>query len=126
MKRILSLALCLICVLALAGCSSKSSNGAGVEKPYAGAPKIVLNGYNYFASVGVILNELPEGYSYAGKLTDAEKEYASINGSKYYIQEDTETIEDFYVYQECGTVISESEVDSTKRQWAYVKWSKEQ
>lgn len=126
MKRILSLLLTLTCVLALVGCSSNSPNGVGVEKPYAGAPKIVLNGYNYFASDLVILNELPEGYSYAGELTDAEKEYASINGSKYYIQEDTETIKDFYVYQECGTRISDNEVDNTKRQWAYVKWSKEQ
>ena len=32
----------------LIGCSSDSPNDAGVEKPYAGAPKIVLNGYNYF------------------------------------------------------------------------------
>ncbi len=126
MKRILSLALSLICVLTLIGCSSNSPNGAGVEKTYAGAPKIVLNGYNYFASDLVILNELPEGYSYVGELTNAEKEYASINGSKYYIQEDTETIKDFYVYQECGTRISDDEVDNAKRQWAYVKWSKEQ
>lgn len=126
MKRILSLALSLTCVLALVGCSFNSPNGEGVEKPYGGAPKIVLNGYNYFASDLVMLNELPEGYSYAGELTDAEKEYASINGSKYYIQEGTETIKDFYVYQECGTGISDNEADNTKRQWAYVKWSKEQ
>ena len=30
--------------------------------------------------------------------------------------------EDFYVYQECGTPVSEHEMDNTKRQWAYVKW----
>lgn len=30
--------------------------------------------------------------------------------------------EDFYIYQECGTPVSEHEVDNTKRQWAYVKW----
>ena len=126
MKKILSLLLSLTCILALIGCSSDSPNGAEVEKPYTGAPKIILNGDNYFASDLVILHELPEGYSYAGELTDAEKEYAHINGSKYYIQEGTETIEDFYVYQECGTRISDNEVDNTKRQWAYLKWSKEQ
>jgi hypothetical protein len=31
---------------------------------------------------------------------------------------------DFYIYQECGTPISDNEVDNTQRQWAYVKWSK--
>ena len=103
-------------------------NSAESEKVYAGAPTIVLNGYKYFASDMVILQELPAGYSYDGELTDAEKEYAHIIGSKYYIQEDegTETLNDFYVYQECGTRISDDEVDNTKRQWAYARWSKEE
>ena len=37
-----------------------------------------------------------------------------------------EYIEDFYVYQECGTPVNEHEIDNAKRQWAYVKWSLEQ
>lgn len=126
MKKIIALALGILCVFSLAGCGTKTSNSIGSERPYAGAPKIVLNGYNYFAQDLVIVNELPEGYSFAGELTEEEKEYAYINGSNYYIQEDTETMNDFYVYQECGTPISDTEVDSTQRQWAYVKWSKEQ
>ena len=47
----------------------------------------------------------------------------SINGAKYYLPMGTESIDDFYVYQECGTPVSEQEIDNTKRQWAYVKWS---
>ena len=73
-----------------------------------------MNGYDYFATELNIVNELPDGYSYAGELTDKEKEYAFINGNKYYIQENAETIDDFYVYQECGTPISDTEVDNTK------------
>ncbi len=77
----------------------------------------MLNGYDYFASDAIIVNELPEGYSYAGELTDKEKEYAYIDGSEYYIQDDAEIIDDFYVYQECGTRISDTEVDNTQRQY---------
>lgn len=90
------------------------------------APKIVLDGQNYLAKELDIVNELPEGYSYAGELTDQEKEFADINGKKYYLPDGAESIEDFYVYQECGTPVSEHLVDSAKRQWAYVKWSLEQ
>mgnify|MGYP001083054025 CR=1 FL=1 len=93
------------------------------DKPYSGAPKIVLNGQDYFANEAVIVSELPDGYSYAGELTDQEKEFAYINGAKYYLPMGTESIDDFYVYQECGTPVSEQEIDNTKRQWAYVKWS---
>lgn len=71
----------------------------------------------------VIVSELPDGYSYAGELTGQEKEFAYINGEKYYLLTGTESIEDFYVYQECGTPVSKQEIDNTKRQWAYVKWS---
>jgi hypothetical protein len=55
-----------------------------------------------------ILNEFSRGYTYAGDLTDGEKV----------------TIDNFYVYQECGTPISDNMVDNTPRQWAYMKWSK--
>ena len=122
MKKIIAVAISILCVLAAAGCGVKSVENTGVEKPYAGAPKIVLNGQNYFVNEMVIVNELPEGYSYAGKLTEQEKEFAYINGEKYYLPNGVESIEDFYVYQECRTPVSEHEIDNTKRQWAYVKW----
>lgn len=127
MKKIITLVLSFVLVFTLVGCGTKNTNttsNTNAEKPYTGTPKIVLNGYNYFATEPNIVNELPDGYSYAGELTDNEKEYAFIDGNKYYIQENAETIDDFYVYQECGTPISDTEVDNTKRQWAYVKWCK--
>lgn len=92
------------------------------DKPYMGAPKIVLDGHNYFATELCIVNEVPEGYSYAGELTEQEKKYAYVDGSKYYSPNSDGMPEDFYVYQECGTPVSEHEVDNTQRQWAYVKW----
>ena len=123
MKKIIVLTIRVLCVLSLVGCGSKATSNANTEQPYAGAPKIVLDGQDYFAAELVIVNELPEGYSYAGELTDQEKEFAYINGEKYYLLDGVESIEDFYVYQECGTPVSEHEVDNTNRQWAYVKWS---
>lgn len=126
MKKIIGFAISVLLIFALAGCGAKSVANTGTDKPYAGAPKIVLNGHNYFANEVVIVNELPEGYSYAGELTDHEKEFAYINGEKYYLPDGAEYIEDFYVYQECGTPVNEHEIDNVKRQWAYVKWSIEQ
>lgn len=117
MKKLMIFVLAIICVFSLISCWSKTSNSVDSEIPYLGAPKIVLNRYDYFARGLDTVNELPKGYIYAGALTDEEKEYAYINGSKYYIQEDAETINDFYVYQECGIL-----PDNLKRQWAYVKW----
>ena len=123
MKKIFAFAISILCVFSMVGCGAKTSNNTNTEKPYTGAPKIVLDGRDYFAKETVILNELPDGYSYAGELTEQEKEFASIDGEKYYIPDGVESIEDFYVYQECGTPVNDHEIDNTKRQWAYVKWS---
>jgi len=117
-----TIAIMIVLMFILTGCDKVPDTG--VNKSYGGAPKIMLNGDNYFASELHFLEELPEGFKYAGKLTEEEKQYAGIIGDEYYISKDSDTIEYIYVYQECGTRISESEVDSTKRQWAYVKWSK--
>lgn len=113
----------ILCVISMVGCGSNARGNTSNDKPYSGAPKIVLNGQDYFANEAVIVSELPDGYSYAGELTDQEKEFAYINGAKYYLPMGTESIDDFYVYQECGTPVSEQEIDNTKRQRAYVKWS---
>ena len=85
MKKVIVFTIRILCVLSLVGCGSKATSNANTEQPYAGAPKIVLDGQDYFAAELVIVNELPEGYSYAGELTDQEKEFAYINGEKYYL-----------------------------------------
>ena len=126
MKKMLAFLIGILCVISMVGCGSNARGNTSNDKPYSGAPKIVLNGQDYFANEAVIVSELPDGYSYAGELTDQEKEFAYINGAKYYLPMGTESIDDFYVYQECGTPVSEQEIDNTKRQWAYVKWSLDQ
>ena len=78
MKKIIAIVLSLTLIFALVGCGAKDITP---EKPYTGAPKIVLNGYDYFAADAIIVHELPEGYSYAGELSDEEKKYAYIDGS---------------------------------------------
>ena len=123
MKKMLAFLISILCVISMVGCGSNARGNTSNDKPYSGAPKIVLNGQDYFAYEAVIVSELADGYSYAGELTDQEKEFAYINGAKYYLPMGTESIDDFYVYQECGTPVSEQEIDNTKRQWAYVKWS---
>lgn len=123
MKKMLAFLISILCVISMVGCGSNARGNTSNDKPYSGAPKIVLNGQDCFANEAVIVSELPDGYSYAGELTDQEKEFAYINGAKYYLPMGTESIDDFYVYQECGTPVSEQEIDNTKRQWAYVKWS---
>jgi len=122
-KKMLAFLISILCVISMVGCGSNARGNTSNDKPYSGAPKIVLNGQDYFANEAVIVSELPDGYSYAGELTDQEKEFAYINGAKYYLPMGTESIDDFYVYQECGTPVSEQEIDNTKRQRAYVKWS---
>ena len=123
MKKMLAFLISILCVISMVGCGSNARGNTSNDKPYSGAPKIVLNGQDYFANEAVIVSELPDGHSYAGELTDQEKEFAYINGTKYYLPMGTESIDDFYVYQERGTPVSEQEIDNTKRQWAYVKWS---
>ena len=45
------------------------------------------------------------------------------SGTEYYLDKHKENLYDFYVYQECGTPVDDENVDNTKRQWAYVRWS---
>ena len=123
MKKMLAFLISILCVISMVGCGSNARGNTSNDKPYSGAHNIVLNGQDYFAYEAVIVSELPDGYSYAGELTAQDKEFAYINGAKYYLPMGTESIDDFYVYQECGTPVSEQEIDNTKRQWAYVKWS---
>lgn len=80
MKKRIVFVISTVCALSLVWCGIRATHHANTEHPYTGAPKIVLDGQNYLAKELVIVNELPEGYSYAGELTDQEKEFADISG----------------------------------------------
>lgn len=68
------------------------------------------------------VNELPDGYVYIGELTEDEAYNTGLAGCKMYADSEKESMSDFYLYQECGTPVSEDTVDTTQRQWAYVQW----
>lgn len=124
MKKIISILLFICLIMSITACSKNGSSQA--EIPNAPAPKIVIKEKDYYATELTIVNELPEGYEYMGELSEGELKYAHIDGNKYYVNKSREALYDFYVYQECGTPIDDETVDSTKRQWAYVKWSIEE
>ena len=124
MKRIISTLMILCLIFSAAACSTSQPDED--EKTYDRAPVIVINGNEYFADIASIVNELPDGYEYGGKLTEEQIKYAYINGTEYYFDKHRENLYDFYVYQECGTPVDDENVDNTKRQWAYDRWSLEE
>lgn len=119
MKKHIALALALVCVLSLFGCTAKSKVDAG-----ALPPMLTINGENFFANTMPIA-ELPEGYECLGLITVEEANDTGLEGCKYYANKYISSFDEFYVYQECGTPIDENTVDSIQRQWAYVKWVRE-
>ena len=68
MKRIISTLMILCLIFSAAACSTSQPDED--EKTYDSAPVIVINGNEYFADIVSIVNELPDGYEYGGKLTE--------------------------------------------------------
>ena len=120
MKRFLVLLFMLVCMLGLVACDQSR------DEPDAGAlpPMLTMNGENYFAKTMPIA-ELPDDFEYMGELTSDEAKDTGLKGCKYYANKYISSFDVFYVYQECGTPIDENTLDSTQRQWAYVKWVRE-
>lgn len=112
----------LVLLLLLAGCSSAACTSERVEPvTWDTAPKITINGRNYVAP-HMPVDELPEGYSYVGVLSEESANDTGLEGCKMYAVLTKSSFADFYLYQECGTPIGENMVDTTQRQWAYVQW----
>lgn len=70
------------------------------------------------------VTHLPYGYIRAGLVTKEQSGDTNLQGHDYFIHEgdDPDAPEDLYVWQECGTAVAVDLVDSTQRQWAYVRW----
>lgn len=123
MKRRFLCILLVMIILTLSGCGvtleSKNEKDAG-----ALPPMITINGVNFFANTMPIA-ELPDDFEYMGEITAEETNDTGLQGCKYYTNKYINSFDEFYVYQECGTPISENQVDNTQRQWAYVKWVRE-
>lgn len=86
-------------------------------------PTIIMDGAAYINPY-MPESELPYGYEYAGTLSDEQANDTGLAGCEYYA--DPSDGDSFYVFQECGTPISINTVDTTQRQWAYVRWIREE
>ena len=104
----------------LAGCSGAEEESSLPHK-WDVRPMIIMDGKKYI-DVGWPVNVLPEGYGYVGDLTEEEAFNTDLAGKRMYAAAAGGDREDFYLYQECGTPVSEDTIDGTKRQWAYMQW----
>ncbi len=106
----------LFIMLFLVGCGSNKDPSSS-DLP----PMITLYDRDYVAPY-MPVNELPDGYEYIGELTEEQANNTGLAGCKMYAIIERDSLSDFYVYQECGTPIDESTIDTTKLQWAYMQW----
>lgn len=113
-----SIVLAAIFVLALAGCAAAEGPA---EEPGEPAPAIILLGQEY-RSPHMPVDELPEGYEYVGTLSEEAANGTGLEGCEIYANLRLDSLNDVYLYQECGTPIGDNTVDTTKLQWAYVQW----
>ena len=103
----------------VAVCFATNPVTAEPSTPNTERPTLIMNG-NAYVDPYMPVSSLPYGYQSAGKLTEEQANNTGLEGIEYFIH--PSKAEDFYTYQECGTPISIDTVDSTKRQWAYVRW----
>jgi hypothetical protein len=121
MKRIFALALALGIVLSLVSCSkTQSEEETRTEILSDIAPTIVIGDRSYNAP-GMPVSELPEGYDYIGDLSEEAAYNTGLAGTPMYAESQSDFV-DFYLYQECGTPVSEDTIDNTQLQMAYVHW----
>ena len=114
MKKLFTLMLFIM--LFLVGCGSNKDTSSGDL-----SPMITLYDKDYVAPY-MPVNELPDGYEYIGELTEEQANDTGLAGCKMYAIMEHGSLSDFYVYQECGTPIDESTIDTTKLQWTYMQW----
>lgn len=100
----------LFIMLFLVGCGSNKDTSSGDL-----SPMITLYDKDYVAPY-MPVNELPDGYEYIGELTEEQANDTGLAGCKMYAIMEHGSLSDFYVYQEYGTPIDESTIDTTKLQ----------
>ncbi len=110
------------CVAVTVCFATNKTDQEPAKLPSDGAPTLQMDGVSYLAPYTPV-SSLPYGYEYAGKLTPEQAGNTGLRGVKYFTY--PSRTEDFYTYQECGTLVDLDRVDSTQRQWAYVRWVQE-
>ena len=123
MKKLVALVLTLVCALGLVGCGATLKNKDEVVSE--DLPPILIMREQHFIAYDMPISELPDDLECMGEITEEEANGTGLQGCKYYANKYLSSFVEFYVYQECGTPVDENAVDSTKRQWAYVKWVRE-
>ena len=124
MKKLVALVLTLVCALGLVGWLR--SNSKNKDEVVSGdLPPILIMREEHFIAYDMPISELPDDLECMGEITEEEANGTGLQGCKYYANKYLSSFVEFYVYQECGTPVDENAVDSTKRQWAYVKWVRE-
>lgn len=102
----------------MTGCSAPDSGAVNWDTP----PTIVIDGGNFLAP-SMPVDALPEGYEYIGELSEEAANDTGLAGCSMYAETES-GFADFYLYQECGTPVSEDTVDNFRLQWAYVRWER--
>lgn len=102
------------------------SNSKSKDEAVTGdLPPMLIIGGQYYLENTMPISDLSDDFECVGEITEEEANDTGLQGCKYYANKYLNSFDEFYVYQECGTPVDENTVDSTKRQWAYVKWVRE-
>ena len=113
----------LLCAL-LAVCFLTNPKTAQEAATTGDLPPMLTFGEARYVAPKKPVTHLPYGYIRAGLVTKEQSGDTNLQGHDYFIHEgdDPDAPEDLYVWQECGTAVAVDLVDSTQRQWAYVRW----
>lgn len=113
----------LLCIV-LAVCFLTNPKTAQEAATTGDLPPMLTFGEARYVAPEKPVTHLPYGYIRAGLVTKEQSGDTNLQGHDYFIHEgdDPDAPEDLYVWQECGTAVAVDLVDSTQRQWAYVRW----
>ena len=98
--------------------ADNTSNETKPSETVDETPYLLFEGVKYYAN-GVPTQYLPYSYGKAGELTTEQAGNSGLSGIPYYISFNND---DLYTYMETGTPVGDNTVDTTKRQFAYVRW----
>ena len=106
-------ALLLIFVFMFCSCQSEVP-----EIPDTPRPLMYYDGI-YWKNPYIPVSELPDGYEFAGTVSEEMAYSTGLEGIEFYTKEGSG---DFYTYQMTGTFVGGNTVDTTKQAMHYVQW----
>lgn len=112
MKKIF--ALLLVFSFLLCSCQNTGTE----ECSCIGHPAMLYNGIHYI-NPDIPVTELPEGYEYAGIVSEEMGHKTGNKDIPFYTNDGTDYL---YTYQMTGTFVGSNTVDTTKLSMHYVRW----